>query len=122
MCVEVVDGVPTRDMRLDPVVIDAALQAHQAARAGPMTAGFSSVAFMPLVDFLAAEGQKKLSQLLDEHFVNTDIQNSFPSQEVQYSCIRSILQNPDERSVVLGGGGLAVPPREICQQRHLPHY
>ena len=95
ICYEVIDGLPTIDMIRDPAVIQGAMEAYQAHRAGPLTSGFHSVASLPVVDFLSEKGKAELQQLLDTHTAN-------PSK--QHAILRSILESPTDGSIIIGMG------------------
>lgn len=101
---EVVDGLPTVDMIRDPQVIQAAMQAYQTARAGPLTSTFHSMAIMPVVDFLSDEGRLELTSLLDTHLPASSKSEGPPSQSSQHALIRSTLEAPNEGSAIIGMG------------------
>ena len=103
MCFEVVDGLPTIDMIRDPQVIQAAMEAYQSSRQGPLTSGFHSVASLPVVEFLSENGKSELAQLLDT-FSHTSSMSQSPSQSSQYAILRSILESPSDGSTIIGMG------------------
>ncbi|KAL8640852.1 MAG: hypothetical protein Q9228_002272 [Teloschistes exilis] len=100
---EVIDGLPTIDMIRDPKVIQAAQEAYQSSRQGPLTAGFHSVASLPVVEFLTEQGQAELASLLKEHLATT-VPAAEPSISTQYRILRSILESPSEGSIIIGMG------------------
>ena len=102
-CFEVIDGLPTRDMVRDPAVIQGAMEAYQSRRAGPLTAGPHSVASLPLVEFLSEEGKAELAQLFDTHTQSPSHPQSL-SQSTQEAILRSILESPNESSIIIGMG------------------
>ncbi|KAL9022352.1 MAG: hypothetical protein Q9185_000467 [Variospora sp. 1 TL-2023] len=106
MSFEVIDGLPTIDMIRDPQVIQGATEAYQTSRQGPLTAGFHSVASLPVVEFLTEEGQAELGKLLEQY-----VQLPFttpaaepPSLSTQYTILRSLLESPSEGSIIIGMG------------------
>ena len=103
MSFEVIDGLPTIDMIRDPEVIQGAQEAYQKDRQGPLTAGFHSVASLPVVEFLSKKGQEELSGLLEDHLVK-NVPAAEPSISTQYQLLRSILESPSESSIIIGMG------------------
>ncbi|KAL8800726.1 MAG: hypothetical protein Q9182_004969 [Xanthomendoza sp. 2 TL-2023] len=103
MSFEVIDGLPTIDMIRDPQVIQEAQNAYQSSRQGPLTAGFHSVASLPVVEFLTERGQAELANLLEEH-VDVTITTAQPSISTQHQTLRSILESPSEGSIIIGMG------------------
>ncbi|KAL8956625.1 MAG: hypothetical protein Q9183_006260 [Haloplaca sp. 2 TL-2023] len=105
MSFEVIDGLPTIDMIRDPEVIQGAQEAYQKGRQGPLTAGFHSVASLPVVEFLSETGQAELSRLLQDHLANNvPAAAAEPSIPTQYQLLRSILESPSESSIIIGMG------------------
>lgn len=98
---EVEDGVVTSDVARDPKVVQAVMEAYQTSRTGPLagSAG-SSLAFMPIVDFLNADGKSALKQLLDKHLHETK-EKVTHAESLRREFIRSILKSPDEGSATL---------------------
>ncbi|KAL8989551.1 MAG: hypothetical protein Q9177_001587 [Variospora cf. flavescens] len=106
MSFEVIDGLPTIDMIRDPQVIQGATEAYQTSRQGPLTAGFHSVASLPVVEFLTEEGQAELGKLLDQYveLPFTTPTADHPSLSTQYTILRSLLESPSEGSIIIGMG------------------
>lgn len=105
ICLEVVDGLPTIDMIREPQVIQAAVETYQTSRQGPLGATAHSIACMPLVEFLSNPGHLELSKLLDLHLKTSSKSQEPPSGPSQNAIIRSVLESPDEGSVIIGVGG-----------------
>ena len=103
MSFEVIDGLPTIDMIREPAVIQGAQEAYQTSRQGPLTAGFHSVASLPVVEFLTERGQNELAGLLEEH-IAANLSAAEPSIATQYQILRSILESPSESSIIIGMG------------------
>ncbi|KAL8759407.1 MAG: hypothetical protein Q9199_000776 [Rusavskia elegans] len=103
MSFEVIEGLPTIDMIRDPKVIQGAQEAYQTSRQGPLTAGFHSVASLPVVEFLTEQGQAELASLLKEH-ITTTMPTTEPSISTQYEILRSVLESPSEGSIIIGMG------------------
>lgn len=103
LSLEVNDGIPTTDMIRDPAVVQAAMEAYQTAKAGPLTASFNSLAFMPLIDAIPGQSKAELGQLLD-NYLNSEKMGLFPSQKEQFQIFRSILETPGEATIILAGG------------------
>ncbi|KAL9014419.1 MAG: hypothetical protein Q9173_000940 [Seirophora scorigena] len=105
MSCEVIDGLPTIDMIRDPQVIQGATEAYQTSRQGPLTAGFHSVASLPVVEFLTEEGRTELGKLLDEYLQPAvEPAANPPSLPTQYAILRSLLESPSEGSIIIGMG------------------
>jgi len=89
---EVVDGVMTGDplMRQEPEVLQMAQDLYSKHRAGPFTmGGIQSHAFMPILEFAGAEGQKLQTDLLQKLHTESD-------NHEYYNIVRKIIENPDE--------------------------
>ncbi|KAL8671561.1 MAG: hypothetical protein Q9168_003946 [Polycauliona sp. 1 TL-2023] len=104
MSFEVVDGLPTIDMIRDPQVIQGAQEAYQTSRQGPLTAGFHSIASLPVVEFLSEQGQAELASLIKKHLPTTAPTTTEPSIPTQYRILQSILESPSESSIIIGMG------------------
>lgn len=96
---EVNEGVSTMDiMRRDPSVAQAAMQEYMTSRTGLLVSGsVESFAYLPVVEFLTADGANVLKQLLDKYLPNTE-NESFPGEKLHHDFIRSILESEDEAS------------------------
>lgn len=96
---EVKDEVGTMDRILhDPKAMEAAMHEYQTHRTGPLSDPVSSsVAFMPLTEFLDPEGREKLKQMLDAHLHETK-NADFPAERAHYKFNRAVLENATESS------------------------
>jgi len=83
--------------RGEPEAIQAAMQAYETDRSGPLAVGaVLSYSYMPLVETIHEKGRAELKQLLDLHLDNAQKETTLPSQKFQYNFIRSVLENPNE--------------------------
>jgi len=92
---EVVDGVHTGDplMRQEPEAMQMAQKLYVEHQAGPFTAGgVQSHAFMPILEFADAAGQKQQKELLDSYTPKD------AADAERYSLLRSIIESPEEGS------------------------
>ena len=104
VCYEVKDGVPTADMRRDPNFGASAKEQYEKSRSGPLTSGITSLAFMPLKNWVPTDqSEPDISQVLDQNLSNADqtVDPSGPAIHEQHSLIRSIVENPTEASIQL---------------------
>lgn len=88
-------GVVTLDgmRREEPEALQAAKQAYEMDRSGPLSVGaVLSYSYMPVVDLI--KKQAELKQILYPYF--NDIKEDFPSQKFQYDFIRTMLEDPNE--------------------------
>ena len=104
MCCEVVDGLLTTDMIRDPQVLQVVTETYQSSRQGPLTSTFHSIASLPVVEFLSVNGQSELTHLLNTHLPTSSTPEDPSSQTTQHAIIRSILETPNEGSVIIGMG------------------
>ena len=103
---EVNDDVPTADqMQRNPELGRAAVAEYEASHSGPLAAGAASSAFMPLVDFLSAEGRRKQAQLFDTH-LEPEASTVSSSQKLQDDLVRRILESPEDASAQYAAGPL----------------
>lgn len=101
LCAEVIDDVPTGDLRRDPNFKAKAMEMYEKQRTGPLTAGFPSFAFLPLAGW--AEGKDTDIAALLRHGESTlpNTEDGRPSREQQAQLIRSMISSPNEASVQL---------------------
>lgn len=91
---EVKDGVETLDdlARQDPRASEAALNSYMADRTGPLgAAAVSSFAFLPVMEFLTADGHSQRKHLFERY--PAEAKDTF-----HYDFTRSIIENVDESS------------------------
>jgi choline dehydrogenase-like flavoprotein len=97
---EVKEGVHTADelMRQNPDAIQAAMNAYQTSKTGPLcSGGVTSFAFMPVVEFLESGGRANLQELLEKH-VQVNPVSGHPAQKQRNQLMQSLLEDPDEGS------------------------
>ena len=127
VCYEVVDGLATADMARDPQVIQKAMEAYDKHRDGPLSSTAHSIACLPMMDFLSEKGQVELTHLLDSYLKPQEGIKPVPSRASQYESIRSILENSDEGSIIIGLGGSQIqfdkgPQKDIFAFAHPGNY
>ena len=110
VCYEVADGVKTADARRDPSFAVKAKETYEKQRSGPLTSGLSSLAFMPLENWVPPiPNSPSAAAILDEHLKHPiSAHNSDhstppprPSEQDQFSLLRSIISSPTEASIQL---------------------
>jgi choline dehydrogenase-like flavoprotein len=102
---EVADGVKTVDdlARQDPAAIGAAMEAYGRDQSGPFaTGGNFAGGFLPVLDFLSAEGKEELAQHLGKL---QDDDKPFTKSHTDF--VRSLLSTPTEGS----GGFFSYPAK-----------
>jgi choline dehydrogenase-like flavoprotein len=97
---EVVDGIETMDglIRDEPEVVQAAREAYINHQTGPLvSSGAVGFSFMP--NDLSLGGQEMRRDLLNE-YLQDEKGAACPSQKIQYSALRSVLENPLDSSAI----------------------
>ena len=108
LCVEVKEEVPTGDMRRDPEFLKAAKELYDKQRTGPLTAGFPSFAFMPLAGWVPGLSDSAISKIFDDHLELKTEHPTRPSQQQQYTYLRSMIESSSEASIQLCLGATQV--------------
>ena len=102
VCYEVKEGVPTGDSRRDPNFATVAKEQYVKDRTGPLTAGLSSLAFMPLKGWAPDDPDEPgVSETLRRYLDAQGTTPSRPSEQKQYQIIRSIVESGTEASIQL---------------------
>lgn len=102
MCAEVKDGVPTGDARRDPSFAAKAREMYDQKFTGPLTAGFPSLAFMPLEGWCDTSG---LAEAFESHLGEppsaTEHEYKRSSRSDQQTRLQNIISAPREASIQL---------------------
>ena len=98
---EVAPGMPSLDGLRDPTVLGAAIAAYTEARTGPLAAGCSASAYMPVALPSTAPGASPISMtsILDQHPIDDrSTSDVTPRASQQIKLMRELLSNPSEPS------------------------
>ncbi len=95
---EVTDDVETADVFRDPANIGPVMQEYQTSGTGLLAAPPSSFAYLPITEFLEAEGKIHLKSLLDQHLSEDKTDQLTEAEKLHHAFVRKVLESPDEAS------------------------
>ena len=103
---EVVDGFPTLDSFRDPAVLGAAIESYKTAGNGPLSTTWNCIASYPVMEFMSEKGRQELTSVLDKHLQSTSPTSGSPTEASQHAALRTILENPDDGTILVAAGPL----------------
>ena len=101
LCVELKEDVPTGDMRGDVEFLKAAERLYETQRTGPLVAVFPSFAFMPLAGWVPNLDDSKIPRMFNDHLESKSESPTRPSQQEQYTSLRSRIESSSSASIKL---------------------